>query len=273
MLKGVLRLFSFVLITFLLFTGCSEYNKALKSPDLNYKLEVAKKYYDRQDYIRAYPLFEELLNLYRGTAKSQEVYYYYAMTHYGMEDYILAAYHFKNFSTTFPQSEKAEECAYLAAYCYYLDSPRYSLDQSSTNKAINELQLFINTHPGSARVDTATVYIDKLRDKLEQKSFEIGKQYLKIGDYKSAIFALDNTLNDYPDTEFREEALYLQIRANYLLAANSVDYKKEERYENATRAYQNFIRWFPESNWKKDADKLNDKINSDLEEFRNQEQL
>lgn len=273
MLKGRIRSFSFILAFTYVLLGCSEYNKALKSPDLNYKLEVAKKYYDRQDYVRAYPLFEELLNLYRGTTKSQEVYYYYAMTHYGMEDYILAAYHFKNFRNTFPQSDKAEECAYLAAYCYYLDSPRYSLDQSSTNKAINELQLFINQHPASPKVDTATVYIDKLRDKLERKSFEIGKQYLKIGDYKSAIFALDNTLNDYPDTEYREEALYLQLRANYLLAANSVDYKKEERYENAKRAYDTFKRWYPESEWQKDANKLKEKIDSDLEEFRNQEQL
>ena len=125
--------------------------------------------------------FEELLNLYRGTSKNQEVYYYYAMTHYGMQDYILAAYHLKSFANTFPQNDRAEECAYLAAYCYYLDSPRYSLDQSSTNKAINELQLFINQHPGSSKVDTATLYIDRLRDKLERKSFEIGKQYLKIG--------------------------------------------------------------------------------------------
>ena len=273
MFKGPFRIFSFVLLFSFILPSCSEYNKALKSPDLNYKLEVTKKYYDRQDYVRAYPLFEELLNLYRGTTKSQEVYYYYAMTHYGMEDYILAAYHFKNFKNTFPQSEKAEECAYLAAYCYYLDSPRYSLDQSSTNKAINEMQLFINQHPGSNRVDTATVYIDKLRDKLERKSFEIGKQYLKIGDYKSAIFALENTLNDYPDTEFREEALYLQLRANYLLAVNSVDNKKEERYENATRACDTFIRWYPESDWRKDADKLKERIESDLIELRNQEQL
>lgn len=273
MFRGRYRFFSFGLMLFLVLSGCSEYNKALKSPDLGYKMEVAKEYYERQDYVRAYPLFEELLNLYRGTSKSQEVYYYYAMTHYGMEDYILAAYHFKNFKNTFPQSEKAEECAYLAAYCYYLDSPRYSLDQSSTNKAITELQLFINQHPGSNRVDTATVYIDLLRDKLERKSFEIGKQYLKIGDYKSAIFALDNTLNDFPDTEFREEAVYLQLRANYLLAVNSVDYKKEERYENAIRAYDTFIRWYPESDWRKDADKIRERIKDELTEFRNQEQL
>ncbi len=263
----------FVLAAFLSLTACSEYNKALKSPDLNYKLEVAREYYDQQEYLRAYPLFEELLNLYRGTSKNQEVYYYYAMTHYGMQDYILAAYHLKSFANTFPQNDRAEECAYLAAYCYYLDSPRYSLDQSSTNKAINELQLFINQHPGSSKVDTATLYIDRLRDKLERKSFEIGKQYLKIGNYKSAIFALDNTLNDYPDTEYREEALYLQLEAHYLLALNSVDEKKEERYQNALRAYQAFTRWYPESDWRKDADKLKDRISSDLEEFKDQEQL
>lgn len=270
---GIARKALFLFIVFIGTAGCSDYNKALKSQDLNFKFETAKKYYDQKDYIRASPLLEELLNLYRGTAKSQEVYYYYAMNHYGMEDFILAAYHFKNFSQTFPQSDKAEECSYLAAYCYYLDSPRYSLDQSSTNKAINELQLFINQHPGSNRVDTATVYIDRLRDKLERKSFEIGKQYLKIGDYKSAIFALENTLSDYPDTEFREEILFLQLRSNYLLAFNSVDYKKEERYDAAKMAYQTFVRWFPESEMRKDADRLNEKIEQDIKELITEEEL
>jgi len=270
---GTARKALFLLLMSVFVLGCSDYNKALKSQDLNFKFETAKKYYDMKDYVRASPLLEELLNLYRGTAKSQEVYYYYAMNHYGMQDFILAAYHFKNFAQTFPLSDKAEECSYLAAYCYYLDSPRYSLDQSSTNKAINELQLFINQHPGSNRVDTATIYIDRLRDKLERKSFEVGKQYLKIGDYKSAIFALENTLSDYPDTEFREEALYLQLRASYLLAFNSVDYKKEERYLAAQKAYQVFIRWFPESELRKDADRLNEKTEAGLKELIIEEEL
>ena len=35
-------------------------------------------------------------------------------------------------------SDKAEEAAFMNAYCYYLDSPVYSLEQSSTKKAIDE---------------------------------------------------------------------------------------------------------------------------------------
>ena len=106
---GTARKALFLILTSIVVIGCSDYNKALKSQDLNFKFETAKKYYDMKDYIRASPLLEELLNLYRGTAKSQEVYYYYAMNHYGMQDFILAAYHFKNFAQTFPLSDKAEE--------------------------------------------------------------------------------------------------------------------------------------------------------------------
>ena len=77
----------------------------------------------------------------------------------------------------------------MTAYCYYLDSPDLTLDQASTYKAIENLQLFINLYPKSERVNECNQLIDKLRNKLETKSFLNAKLYFKIGDYKAAIFA------------------------------------------------------------------------------------
>ena len=58
----------------------------------------------------------------------------------------MAAFYFKNFVRTYPTSKYAEESMFTAAYCYYLNSPAFSLDQSSTYKAIDELQLFANRY-------------------------------------------------------------------------------------------------------------------------------
>ena len=44
------------------------------------KLEAAKKYYQSEDYVRALPLFEELLGLYYGKPEREEVYYLYVRT-------------------------------------------------------------------------------------------------------------------------------------------------------------------------------------------------
>ena len=266
MLQSTLKSFVFIFITALM-TSCGGYNAVLKNPDPDYKYEKAVEYFEKEQYYKSFTILEELINVFRGTAKAQEVYYYYAKAQMGMGDFILAAYHLKNYVNTFPRSEYAEECAYLAAYCYYEDSPQYSLDQSSTYKAIDELQLFIDQHPTSDLVDDCTELIEKLRSKLERKSFEQAKLYYETENYKSAIISFDITINDYPDTKYREEALYLQLESYYLLAMNSVDEKKQIRLKETISSYKRFARNYPESEFIEDAAEINRKAEQELEKL------
>src|SRR6056300_490746 len=241
----------------LLLTSCGEYQEVLKSKDLDYKFSKAVEYYDAGEYNKAYPIFDELISLYRGTHKAQEVYFYYANTLYLQKNYILAGYHFKNFYKTFPQNEQADQAAYLTAYCYYLEAPTHSLDQAYTYKAINELQLFINTHPGSDKIDLCNEYMEDLRGRLEQKSYEIAKQYYKTRKYKAAMTAFTTTLSEYPDTPYREEAMYLKAKAAFKLAENSVAELQEERFTEARTALNDFEEAFPETDELQELRKLN----------------
>jgi len=52
--------------------------------------------------------------------------------------------------------------------------------------------------------------MEDLRGRLEQKSYEIAKQYYKTRKYKAAMTAFTTTLSEYPDTPYREEAMYLK---------------------------------------------------------------
>jgi len=243
-----MRYFSLVfLITIgLVWNGC-KYQKLLKSTDFNLKYDMAVKYYEKKDFSRALPLFEELLNIYKGTSKAQDIYYYFAMSNYGLDDYALASYHFKNYTTTFPTSPRTEECAFMGAYCYFKDSPSFKLDPTNTETAINELQLFINRYPQSTRVAECNELMDKLRSKLENKDFETAKLYFKVQNYKAAIVAFNNLAKDFPESVNREESLFLALKSRYLLAINSIDEKKEERLEATRKAYLEFIDTFPKS--------------------------
>ncbi len=246
--------------------SCGEYQKVLKSTDNDYKFEMAKEYYEEENYARALPLLEELMNIYRGTPKAPQVYYYYAYTHFGEANYLLASFHFKNFAKTFKNDEHAEECAFMAAKCYYLNSPRYSLDQTNTYKALEELQLFINTHPGSERIEESNKLMADLRLKLEKKSFEKAKLFLQTENFKSAIIAFESTLNDFPDTKRKEEIYFHQLEAHYLLAEASVVSKQVERMKDAEKAYKKYISTFPSGEFKSEAEVLGKKINSRLEQ-------
>ena len=79
------------------FLSCSNYQKILKSDDINFKYNEAVKYYKDADFNRAMPIFTELLPLFRGTAKAEELAYYYAYTHYSIGDYLMASYLFNKY--------------------------------------------------------------------------------------------------------------------------------------------------------------------------------
>lgn len=243
------------LLPFLLFLiGCSKYQRLLKSDDYSAKYDGAVAYYDKGKYEKALPLLEELVPLYRGTEKAEKIYYYYCYTNYHLDFLYEASYHFKKFSTTFPNSTHTEETLFMSGYCKYLLSPIPSLDPTDTYTALTELQLFANTYPKHQLLDSTNILMDKLRSKLEIKSFENSKQYYQIYDYKAAIVALNNTLREFPDTKFHEEILLLLIKSNYYLALNSVKEKKLQRFNDTIEAYLNFVDSFKESNSLKEAE-------------------
>ncbi len=250
------HIFTTLFLALFLFNACSEYQRLLKSDDFELKYNRAIEYYEEENYGRAITLLTDVTPFYRGTAKAEEVNYYFAMAHYKMGDYMLASHYFKSFANAFPRSSHAVEFAFLSAYCLYLDSPRYSLDQTNTMQAIRELQRFTNRHPQSDRVEDANQLIDELRYKLEKKRFMSGKLFLDISDYMAAATTFKTFTQDFPDSKYREEATFLIIKAHFEFASNSILQRQEERFENVVDAHRNFIRRYPESNYLRDAERM-----------------
>ena len=56
-------------------TGCSEYNKIMKSTDLDYKYERALGFLDSNKCYGALPILEEVVSLTRGTERSVDAQY------------------------------------------------------------------------------------------------------------------------------------------------------------------------------------------------------
>lgn len=249
-MRKIRKIVNYELIIAILFVvilvSCSEYNKLLKSTDYEKKYNAAVAYYENKEYTKALALLEELISIYRGTNKAEKIMYYYAYSTYATGDYLLAGYHFNNFVRTFPTSDKVEECAFMHAYCYYLQSPRYSLDQTDTKNAIKELQLFLNKYPESSRKNDCNKLIAALREKLEKKHYEIAMQYYFLDDYKAAVWSFENLLKDYPDTKYREEGMFMIIKSNYLYASKSIEEKRAERLKSTIDAYNKFISFFPQ---------------------------
>lgn len=261
-----------IVLAIALLSSCRGFNHIQKKGTVDEKYEASMQYYEKGDYYHAIQLFDELIVLLRGTAKIERVYYYYAQSYYKEKDYILASYHFKFFAKTYPRSPFAAESLYLSAYCKYLDSPTYSLDQTSTKGAIRDMQMFINMYPDSEKVEEANKVIDELRLKLIRKDFNAAKQYLKTEYFYAAVYSLNQHIKDYPSSPYKEECMYLVIKANYVYATKSIFSKQEERYQSAITAFNDYNTKYPDGRYSKEADKLLQNSNKGMakvERFRN----
>jgi len=241
-------------LTLSFFISCSEYNKVLKGSDYNLKFDKAIEYYKNDQCYKSLPLLEELMSYFRMTSKGEDVYYYYAKNQYCMGDFYLAGYYFKRFVKNFPQSSRVEECAFNSAVCLMMNSPDYYLDQSESYIAIDEFQLFLSKYPNSFLVDSCNNMVANLRARLERKSFEKGKLYFRMEKFRSAIIALNTTILEFPNTQYKEEVLYLILKSNYLFAINSVLSKKVERFEESIKSYYTFVDSFKNSKFANEAE-------------------
>ena len=243
------------------------------------KYQEAVKFYENEKYSKALTLFQDLLTRYRGTADAEDLAYYTAYSAYRLKDYISARFHFKTFADSYPNSPRAEECRFMQAYCFYLDSPRSSLDQENTLRAIDQLQLFVNIYPESERAKEAGELIQNLRDKLEKKAFDNAKLYYNMGlpdDYRAAVIALENVLKQYPDTRHAEDIEYLLVKSQYLFADNSYPHRQEERFNQMIDYYDDFTSHYPESDYSSELNDLRHnadrKIAAAVRILENQEQ-
>jgi len=236
------------------FASCSKFSKVQKSTDYDYKLRMAEKYYVAKKYNYAQQLYEELFPLMKGQPQFEDLFYKYAYCSYYLRDWLQAENLYKQFVEVFPSSPRAEEMEYMRAYVYYRQSPKAELDQTNTQKTIGLMQTFISTHPNSARIKEANEIIDKCREKLEVKEEGSALLYYNMGHYRAAAIAYGSLMNDFPDSRKSDQYKFQVIKSYYLFAQNSVEEKKETRFEQVITECHDFIDRFPESPLKTDVE-------------------
>ena len=256
MFKKMRRLIPIILLVVIV-SSC-KYEKLLKSRDYKLKYYKALEYYADEDYMRAEGLFEQLKPILKGTKQADTVYFYAAYCSYNQKSYLLASHYFDEFKKYYGNSHFVEEAEFMKAYCTYRLSPKPSLDQTHSLQAISLFGLYMSRYPNSDRTEQCIDHIEELRNKLVEKSDQSAKLYYNLENYKAAIIALNNSIDEFPATKYREEIMYLVLKAKFLLAEHSVLEKKIERYQSTVDEYYAFSGEFPESKYIKEATEMFD---------------
>lgn len=240
---------SVIALLFFALASCSPYQKVLNGDDFDAKFAYANELYEKEQYAKAIPLYEELKRVFLGKDKMRVILINLANCEYQSEQLYLASYHFKQYFEAYPLSGQAEDALFMHCKCQHRLSPKSTLDQQSTQKAISAFEKFVVTFPESDKVKECNRMIDELSVKIEEKSFTAARLYHGIGDYKAAVWALNNFIRDNPGTIFREEAEFLVVESAYMLAKNSVQKKQEERYVETVEYFKTFKSRYPDSKY------------------------
>jgi outer membrane protein assembly factor BamD len=256
-----------VLIILMLVSSCGEYEKLLKSTDVDLKKEKAKAYYADRQYVKSSELLGQILPRFRATEEAEELNWMNAQSYYGMKDYFTAGSYFKAFVDQFPFGKHAEEAHFLAAMCDYYISPRSELDQENTKNALEEFNIFITRYSLSPKVEECKKLITVLQDKLVKKSHDNAKLYYDMREYKAAVVAINNSLKQYAVSQYREEMMYLKLSSLFLYAERSLPEKQKSRYQDTMDDYYSFMEEFPKSQYSKDVDNIYQKTDRYLKKM------
>lgn len=242
-------------------TGCGEYQRMLKSTDPDAKLEYARRAFEQKKYTQAATVLADIVTMFKGTAKAEESLYLLAMSHYENRDYDNSTAYFRTYYNRYPKGIYAEMARFYAGYGLYLDSPEAQLDQSSTIKAIEELQAFLDYYPKSDKVPSAQNAIFELQDKLTLKELQNAQLYYNLGtymgnNYRSAIIVAKNAIKNYPYSKYKEDLELVILKSTYQEAANSIDERKADRFRDVIDEYYSFTNNWPESRHRGEADNI-----------------
>jgi outer membrane protein assembly factor BamD len=169
---------------------------------------------EKEKFISAQELLNTLSIRASHTEIGDDIQYYLGESFFLNEEYQLAIVEYNKLIRRMGFSPLVEKARWRICECYVAMSPKYYLDQLSSEKAIETIQEFLEDYPHSDHKESANKTIHEMRNKLGQKAFETGILYNKLGAHDSAIFAFERMLKNYYDTEFVISA-HLEIIRSY----------------------------------------------------------
>jgi outer membrane protein assembly factor BamD len=127
----------------------------------------------------------------------------------GEDNYIRAEGKYRDFQTRFPTSRRAAYVQYQIANSLIERLEKPDRDQTATRDALTELHTVIELYPTSEYAEQARGRIGEVRQRLAEHEMAIGYFYLRYRNYNGAKQRLEYLLENFPDYEHRDRALYL----------------------------------------------------------------
>ena len=275
--------------------GCGGGKISLANKTSTELFALGKEKFDAAKYAPAVTYFQTIVYNYPGEPIVDTAQYYLALSYYRNKEYQLAQVEFNRLVLNYPASAYFVQSIFMKAVCFFEGTPKnYGLDQSDLETAVKQFEDFIIDYPESELVPDAQKYLLTARSRMAKKFYEAGNVYDHVGAFKAAKIYYQRVVDDYTDTPFAPDATFgiammdfklknfddaRQKFADFLkvfaqselsekakvLVAESAFRSGEKAYKSgdynlAKERFETFIKDYPDSKKKSDADEYLKKI-------------
>ncbi len=223
-------------------------------PTAEQRFEQAFELFNDGDYQDAIDQFSVITLQHQGSSVADDAQFYLGESRFERNEYLLAAFEYQQLRRNMPASSFVAQAQYKLALCYYNLSPKSSLDQEYSLKAIDEFQRLVEYYPGSEYAPFGEEKIVELTAKLARKEYDTAQLYATMEYYRAATLYYDFVIERYHDTEYAPLA-YLG-KAEALLGRNMLI--------EARRTVLKFLEAYPNSEDRSSAERLLERIEDRL---------
>ena len=157
--------------------------------------------------------FKEVERLYPYTEWSRRALIMQAYAHHKAKEYEDSRAAAQRFLDTYPGDEEAPYAAYLLALSFYDQIDDIGRDQGLTFQALQHMRRVIEDYPSSDYARSAVLKFELAFDHLASKEMEIGRFYLRRGNYNAAVNRFRVVVEDFQTSTHTPEALHRLVEA------------------------------------------------------------
>ncbi len=205
-------------------TGCGRFAASRDVPLDSYSAEqiyqIAEVQLDRQKFEDAAKSFAEVERLYPYAEIARRALIMQAFAYHSDRDYENSRAAAQRYVDVFPAGDDAAYAQYLVALSYYDQIDEVGRDQKLTFEALQALRRVIEQYPDTEYARSSILKFDLAFDHLAAKEMEVGRYYLKRGNYLAATNRFRIVVEDFQTTTQTPEALHRLVEAYLSLGLN-----------------------------------------------------
>ncbi len=225
--------------------------ESIKKQTPQAQFQAGLKAFQEEDYWRALDIFQLIVSGAPDHPLHEQALFYTALCHFHLKSYYSALDYFFRFLHTYPTSALREQARYYIARAYYAITLPPELDQTLTYRAMEVIRLFLREYPQSQYAPECQQMLRDLEARIATKAYLNAMVYYKIGKYRAAVIAIENTLKEYPLHPRRAELAYYLVRAAAEYARQSIPEKQPERWQKVRKLAHQYRYAYEGTPWEK----------------------